>query len=60
MANTLNCKCVGSINRRRETVESIEESIIDHIIIIEDLLDELESVNIDEDRNKERSCRESQ
>ena len=51
VANGLNDKCVGSITRRRETVESVEESIIDHVIISEDLLDELESINIDEERN---------
>ena len=51
VTNGLNDKCVGSITRRRETVDSVEESIIDHVIISQDLLDDLESVNIDEDRN---------
>ena len=44
-------KCVGSITRRRVTVDSTEESIIDHVILSEDLVNELEAVNIDEDRN---------
>ena len=51
VTNGLNDKCVGSITRRRETVDSVEESIIDHVLISQDLLDDLESVNIDEERN---------
>ena len=51
VANGLSDKCVGSITRRRVTVDSTEESIIDHVILSEDLVNELEAVNIDEDRN---------
>ena len=39
-------KCSGLITRRRETRNSVEESIIDHAIITEDL----ESVRADEER----------
>ena len=49
VANSLNAVCVGKITRRRITVKSTEESIIDHIIISTDLVKELESVFIDED-----------
>ena len=48
VANGLNAVCVGNITRRRVTVKSTEESIIDHIIISPDLVKELESVLIDE------------
>ena len=48
VANGLNAVCVGSITRRRVTVKSTEESIIDHIIISPDLVKNLESVLIDE------------
>ena len=37
--------------RRRVTVDSTEESIIDHLIISDDLKDDLESLTIDEERN---------
>ena len=33
VANGLMEKCVGSITRRRKTVNSTEESIIDHILL---------------------------
>ena len=36
--------------RRRVTVDSTEESIIDHLIISDDLKDDLESLTIDEER----------
>ena len=44
-------KCVGVITRKRVTVDSTEESIIDHLIISEDLKNELESLLVDEERN---------
>ena len=50
VANGLDGKCSGAITRRRETVESIEESIIDHVILSSDLIDDLESIHIDEER----------
>ena len=51
VANGLTDKCEGTITRRRVTVDSIEESIIDHLIVSEDLKENLESVIIDEKRN---------
>ena len=49
MANGLNAKCMGSITRKRQTSKSLEESIIDHVIISHDLIDYLESILIDEE-----------
>ena len=48
VANSLSAVCVGKITRRRVTVKSTEESIIDHVIVSTDLVEELESVLIDE------------
>ena len=50
VANGLEGKCTGSITRRRETVETVEESIIDHVIMSSDLLKYFESLLIDKDR----------
>ena len=50
VANGLKEKCVGSITRRRVTIDSIEESIIDHVILSEDLVNDLESLKVDEER----------
>ena len=49
VANSLRDKCVGLITRRRKTINSVEESIIDHVLISEDLENELESMKIDEE-----------
>ena len=51
VANGLMEKCVGSITRRRKTVNSTEESIIDHILPSSDLVEDLESVLVDEEGN---------
>ena len=51
MANGLSKKCRGAITRRRVTKDSVEESIIDHVLISEDLENDLETVKIDEERN---------
>ena len=51
VANSINEKCQGAITRRRETKNSVEESIIDHVIISEDLENDLESLRIDEEGN---------
>ena len=51
LANGLVEKCLGAITRRRETKDSIEESIIDHVMITEDLANNLISLTIDEERN---------
>ena len=49
VANGLSAVCVGNITRKRVTVKSTEESIIDHMIISTDLVGELESMLIDEE-----------
>ena len=51
VANSLKDKCKGLITRRRETINSVEESIIDHVIISEDLENEMDSIRIDEEKN---------
>ena len=50
VTNCLTNKCRGLITQRRVTVDSIEESIIDYVIISDDLLDDLVEVVIDEDK----------
>ena len=50
VANGLSDKCVGAITRKRVTKESTEESIIDHVLISEDLKNDLKSMHIDEER----------
>ena len=47
IANGLQNKCVGAITRKRVTKESTEESIIDHVLVSEDLENDLKSVTID-------------
>ena len=49
VANSLKDKCKGAITRRRETKDSVEKSIIDHVIISEDLENELNRIEIDEE-----------
>ena len=49
--NSLEDRCIGSITRKRVTKNSIEESIIDFVLISHDLLEKVESVTIDEDKN---------
>ena len=48
VANGLSENCVGLITRRRETSMSTEESIIDHVIMSDDLVEQFESLVIDE------------
>ena len=43
-------KYKGLITRKRVTVHSIEESVIDFVITTEDLVESIESILIDEDR----------
>ena len=50
MTNGVSNKARGLITRRRETTESVEESIIDHLIISNDLVGDFESLCVDEDR----------
>ena len=49
IANGIENKCTGSITRKRITIDGLEESIIDHVIISEDLKDDLESLLVDEE-----------
>ena len=50
VVNSLENKVSGAITRRRVTVDSIEESIIDFVIISADLIEDVEELNIDEDK----------
>ena len=50
VANGLDDKCKGYITRKRETKDSMEKSIIDHVIISEDLVEKLEYLLVDEER----------
>ena len=51
VGNGVGRKCEGLITRKRETVNSVEESVIDHVVFSEDLENDLESIKIDEERN---------
>ena len=51
VANSLGDKCKGSITRRRQTLNSLEESIIDHVLVSEDIEEQIDSVEIDEEKN---------
>ena len=51
VTNGITHKVTGSITRRRITSESIEESIIDHLIISMDLIENFDSLIVDEERN---------
>ena len=51
VANGLQDKRQGLITRRRETQNSVEQSIIDHVIVSEDLAKEIVSIKIDEEKN---------
>ena len=48
--NSLEDKCNGSTTRRRVTKNSIEESIIDFVIVSQDLVEKVDSITIDEDK----------
>ena len=48
--NGVESKCDGAITRRRVTKDNIEESIIDFVITSADLIDDVESIVIDEAR----------
>ena len=51
VVNGLSDKCTGAITRKRVTVDNTEESIIDHVVITDDLKSQLVSLVIDEERN---------
>ena len=48
--NGLTKKCYGTITRERITLDSSEKSVIDFMIISNDLSDHIENMHIDEDR----------
>ena len=50
VVNNLGEKCSGLITRRRVTVEGTEESIIDFVVVSNDLKENVESLLIDEER----------
>ena len=50
VANGMEEKCTGLITRKRVTKEGTEESIIDFVIISNDLVESVESVEIDDKR----------
>ena len=50
VVNSLNEKVKGLITRRRITVDGIEESIIDFVIISSDLVEDVEELIIDEEK----------
>ena len=50
VVNSLNQKVKGDITRRRVTVDGIEESIIDFVIISNDLVDDVKELIIDEQK----------
>ena len=50
VGNGLSDRCYGSITRKRVTKDNCEESIIDHLLITEDLKSEFESLTIDEEQ----------
>ena len=49
VANGVANKCVGLITKRRQTKDTLEESIIDQVLLSEDLKNELESLIVDEE-----------
>ena len=50
VVNGMSDKCSGLITRKRVTKDSTEESIIDFVIISNDLVDNLQSMQIDDER----------
>ena len=51
VVNSLTEKCSGLITRRRVTINRIEESIIDFVIVSDDLKEHVDSPTIDEEIN---------
>ena len=50
VVNSLTDKCTGLITRRRTTVDGTEESIIDFVIVSNDMEEDIESLLVDEER----------
>ena len=51
VVNGMEQKCTGLITRERHTINGVEKSIIDFVIVSEDLVTEVESILIDDKRN---------
>ena len=50
VGNSLENKCHGVITRKRVTIDGIEESVIDFIITSRDIVESIQSILIDEER----------
>ena len=50
VVNGMADKCIGSITRERHTVNGVERSIIDFVIVSQDLVPEVASIMIDDER----------
>ena len=50
LVNGLGEKCSGVITRKRKTVKTVEQSIIDFMIVSDEVADVLEDMLIDEDK----------
>ena len=48
LVNSLQQKCKGLITRRRTTIDGIEESLIDFVIVSSDLVNDITELVIDE------------
>ena len=51
LVNGLQDRCTGLITRKRTTVNSVEESIIDFVIVSDDLVQFVDEMIIDENRS---------
>ena len=51
VANSLERKVKGLITRRRVTVDGVEESVIDFVIVSSDLVEDIDKLIIDEDKD---------
>ena len=51
VVNTLKPKCKGLITRRRTTIDGVEESVIDYVIVSSDLINDISELVIDEKKN---------
>ena len=50
VANSLQDKCTGLITREKTTVNGIEKSVIDFVIVSNDLVKHIEKIHIDDER----------
>ena len=47
----MDSNCTGAITRKRKTVNGVEASILDYVIVCEDMMSHFEGMKIDEERN---------